>query len=89
MKVEVDGHIYTVDWQHIRGGEKNDFNAITDCFIIDENGHYIGYDHAICSKKDNFDRSIGRKLSLARAISGLKKEQRRKFWEAYFETHNH
>ena len=40
---------------------------------------------ASCSKKDNFSRDKGRKVSLTRALGDapLTKEQRKEVWEAY------
>ena len=69
----------------------------TDCFIIVSHKHLnfiaaFGAGSTNVHPNDQFDRALGRKLSLARAIQdiipnrsadGLK--MRRAIWEAYFE----
>ncbi len=40
---------------------------------------------SVCSPKDNFRKSKGRKLAVANAIQELPKEDRKKIWEAYFD----
>lgn len=39
---------------------------------------------AVCSCKDNFSRSIGRKVAFTRAIAHLSRTQRQAMWDAYF-----
>jgi hypothetical protein len=39
---------------------------------------------ARCSKKDNFNRRVGNRLALTRAISGLPVETRKLIWKAYW-----
>jgi hypothetical protein len=63
--------------------------GFTECFIETEmeNGSWcIWFEgHAICSWEDNFDRAIGRKVALARALKHIEEKSLRKdFWEAYF-----
>ena len=38
----------------------------------------------LCSKKDNFCRETGRKISLARAVDNLDRDFRKEIWGAYF-----
>ena len=45
---------------------------------------YLGYSY--CSESDQFDRSKGRKIALARALSDFDKETRKVIWEAYWKV---
>lgn len=54
----------------------------TFCYI-EEDGEPVLIGEAYCSIVDRFDKVKGRKVSLTRAIEGLDKETRTKFWEAY------
>ena len=36
------------------------------------------------AKVDKWDKAVGRKLSLTRAVEGLPKEDRKRVWDAYF-----
>lgn len=62
----------------------------TSCIINIGNTQVIGI--ADCSKKDNFSRITGRKISLQRAMSKvinhnlLNKEDRRKIWYKYLSS---
>jgi hypothetical protein len=44
---------------------------------------------AYCAKSDNFDKQIGRKLALQRALYHFPREIRGHIWKAYFERINH
>lgn len=44
---------------------------------------------AYCSTMDTFNKEIGRKVSLARAVQPLPREERRAIWEAYFSRRHH
>jgi len=71
----------TVKWYH--NFEEVDEQYQTVCEILNGESKYYGT--ALCHKKDQFCKAIGRKLSLARALrkAGLSKEQRAKVWEDY------
>lgn len=73
---------------------------ITDCAIFpdtiaeDEKVHKgpvqnlaFTFGSAFCSVEDNFNKAIGRKLALTRALEGSKfsKEERTAIWETYFD----
>ena len=61
-------------------------HAITVCFITKDDVE-IGQGESACSRRDNFSRSIGRKISMARALADAKfdRDQRCGFWKAYFD----
>lgn len=60
---------------------------VTTCNILNVKGKE---ESSVCSGKavrnvtDNFNKEIGRKLSMTRAIMGLSKDVRRQIWQAYF-----
>lgn len=40
----------------------------------------------VCSEEDQFDRVVGRKVALTRALKGLPKEHRKIIWDAYLSS---
>ena len=54
----------------------------TDC-VVWRGELLIGEGHSYCSLMDNFDRKVGRKLALARAIAELDKDTRTEIWKEY------
>jgi len=83
MLVQIDGDTYIVKWKHIVPIE-GWLRGRTDCEIKKVDSPEIRMASAKCSCKDQYNKNIGRKLSLKRAIYHFElKEDRRKFWEAY------
>ena len=70
-----------IKWYH--NFEEVDQQHMTVCEVLTNNAKFYGT--ALCHKKDQFCKAVGRKLSLARAlrIAGLSKEQRKQVWEDY------
>ena len=65
------------------------FNGFTDCLMFNketglEEPEIIG--RAYCSELDTFNKSVGRKMSLTRAIQGFTKDERTEIWGKYFAT---
>jgi len=64
-------------------------NGVTVCKIFEtydgEEHSYMGW--AECSVKDRYDKEIGRKVSLKRALfnAGFEYEDRKEIWGAYFQ----
>lgn len=88
MRVKIDESEYIVNWVHSRIHHSNNHierkDSATLCRIILPNGKiYTGI--ARCSKRDNFCKDIGRKVSLTRALksAGFDKAERRIFWKTY------
>ena len=54
----------------------------SQCFVT-KNDVEISVGEAYCSVNDNFERSVGRKVSFARAVAGLEKEVRTSLWQEY------
>jgi hypothetical protein len=44
---------------------------------------FVANGYAYCKPKDQFNKDVGRKLSLAKAISKFDKSTRTAFWKAY------
>lgn len=89
----IDGHDYRINFSYNEG----DHNIrITNCKIekvvaggrFDEGGSVIGTGKAICDSRDRFEKRIGRKMALSRAIKDLPKSERTSIWSAYFSKTN-
>lgn len=72
---------YEVYFEHYTADEGENFKGVTAC-TVDGAGFY-GNGTAFCSKSDNYDRVIGRKVAFADAIKGLSKLERSMLWEEY------
>lgn len=86
MRVKIGEIEYSVSWthynNHIEGRNKK--GSQTLCNIVFPNGEvYSGI--ARCSKRDNFCKDTGRRISLERALTIFNdKRVRRIFWKTYF-----
>ena len=83
FKVVVDGRSFRVHFRYsevevelFRGCRK------TTC-VIEEADKTVFRGTAICSRKDQFRKSIGRKHALTRALAGFNREDRSVFWSVY------
>lgn len=87
MRVETSDGVYEVRWFHTNNHTANRKKSMTECLIvkhIDENlKQAMGNNIAKCSKRDNFCKETGRKVSLARAIEAFDKPVRTEIWKAY------
>lgn len=88
--IEVEGGI-KVFFTHDYFDDPNDWRRKTQCRIDTPEGGFSGV--AICSYEDNFSRSVGRKIALARAILGNRRSGRnfskvvaKRIWDKYFEA---
>lgn len=67
------------EFRHLRDA------GITTCSVVVKGKLYTGT--AKCSNSDNFCRDAGRKIALAKALTGTKdvltKKQRKNVWEGY------
>jgi hypothetical protein len=68
----------------------NDDRKITSC-VINKGSDVLSEGIAIVHPGDNFNRSVGRKIALTRALSklSLSREDREKIWKAYFSEIGH
>ncbi len=69
-----------------RGETMDDGRRATYCFIT-KDGTPFATGIALCSKNDNFNKRVGRKIALKRAAKELypdDRDARRKLWDAYF-----
>ncbi len=85
MKVLMEGKTFRVNWQHLKIEDADKpWDHATICYVrLDEKMLACSSSH--CSRKDQFKKATGRKISLRRAlgVTTLSKNQRRVFWEAY------
>ncbi|KKL62832.1 hypothetical protein LCGC14_2181280 [marine sediment metagenome] len=86
FQVEVNGDTYQVKFKHYR----KEPVIGTDCFIIREDGGWLGVGEVNLYYTDTFSKNVGRKKSLVKALQNAKfsKEDRIKFWNAYFIKRN-
>ena len=78
MKIKVQRKVYYVKFWHSM--------YRTDCTIEDTKGKIYAKGHSNVSKKDQFSRPMGRKITIARAIANFEdKKMRKAFWRAYWE----
>lgn len=78
---------YKVSFQHTQFPVGTWCHGTTNCIINDlqdDNNSRIGT--AICSRQDQFNRAVGRKVALTRALKPFDKETRTRFWKRYFEV---
>lgn len=83
FKVQIDEDEYEITFRHF---SKTSHSPGTSCFI--QKGAFIRIGETILHPKDNYNRNIGRKMSMARALKEgfFTKEQRTLFWDKYFEV---
>ena len=78
MTLRVEGKEYTITFGH-----EAKCPAITICIVRGDS--LLSKQIAACSPEDTFSRTVGRKISLARAIwHAFPREQRKAFWQAYW-----
>lgn len=89
FEVEVDGVPYSVMfYRDDRVISRGTFCAIFRSDGLPD-GVYSGINFpsiAVCHPNDNFNKNTGRKIALKRALEqrGFDREDRTKFWQAYF-----
>ena len=78
-----------INFKHVTvAGEDGANRRATVCELVVVNNNestVLSQGIAYCHPKDNFNKSQGRKISLAKALSkaGLAKDARTQYWEAY------
>ena len=84
MKLKIEDREYIIRWKH--NVQSDDINPVTmtECHIK-LNGIITSSGYSMLSKKDQYNRRIGRKVSLTRALRVFPKNTRRLFWEAYIQ----
>ena len=88
LKVQTDNGEIRVDFIHLRfradeDSESNRHHAITYCLVQNGDGS-LRNGMALCSVYDKFNRAIGRKLAMTRALKNLDKPTRTAVWDKYF-----
>jgi hypothetical protein len=82
------GQDFIIEYQHSR--PRDGKQGFTVCQIMDGDRQLISRGAAFQHVKDRWSPPVGRRISLDRALRGLAfgedREQRRAFYEAYFES---
>lgn len=81
----VNGKDYRINFKH-------EIPKSTSCSIeivdtggrFNDSGKTISESKAICDPRDNFDKSVGRKIALRRAMENIGKSERQAIWSGYF-----
>lgn len=79
-----------IKFRHTPVDKKDVYYAIasmqTRCVIYDIDRNQMHWGIARCSKKDEFNKSTGRKIAYARALHdmNLSKDMRSRMWDNYF-----
>jgi len=85
FKVQYKESEFNVSFQHPTSDGET-VRRGTVCTVEGPEGAVIGI--SICHPEDNFDRSVGRKRALTRALAPFEKEFRTAVWSEYFRRHN-
>ena len=96
MRFKVDGQQYRVVWRYDRIWDDNWLHRVagetprrvraTWCWVNEDGTlNKVCAGAAQCSEQDAFDRKIGRKLALTRALKSMPREFRRQACAAYLE----
>lgn len=97
MKVSYKGNEYRINWSKQYQKLMNPENQIvvteqvtgTYCFIKNEANEVIADGNSFLNPADNFNKNIGRKISLTRALSTISdKDFRSEIWKEYFIMRN-
>lgn len=87
---------YQVEFYHCHDPKYDKKNSLlgvalfwTECTIYRGNETFVS-GVARCHPNDSYNRNIGRKVSLAKALKILTKDRelRKRFWDAYFAARN-
>lgn len=91
LRVNVGGKEWRILWEHQSGpveGPEGAVPPMTECRLYSgaerrEKGDWDEYGCAHLHPKDRYNRETGRKVSLAKAIKGWDRADRKAVWEAY------
>jgi hypothetical protein len=92
MKVTINNRIYLVSWHHEQKKfyiGNNIATGRTMCEIhayepVSKDKTLISSGISWTSVKDQFKKEVGRKISFTRALASWKRDERKLFWESYF-----
>lgn len=79
----------TANAQHTAGNREGILpSRVTECEIVSVQGENIveilAFGESRCHPFDNFNKEVGRKNSLSRAVKTLGRDFRKQIWTAYF-----
>jgi len=83
MLAEIGDKVFIVKWNHENNGR--DEQSVTRCFIRNAaNKEVVCSGVSICDTRDQYNKQIGRKISLSRALKNFPDVNDRKvFWHSY------
>lgn len=92
MRVELnDGKVAVIFWRHFRNDIEERLDGVTQCVIREyvegeKDPYNVISSVAECVKPDNYNKSIGRKISLTRTLKefDITKEEKTKIWDRFF-----
>lgn len=76
---------FKIDFKHFN--EEGSISRYTVATLYNEDKEIVRREVAACSPEDTFNRSIGRKVSMARLLRTFSKEDRTAIWDEYFKMH--
>ncbi len=87
FKVQIDEDKYEVTFRHFNRNNCGNRHPGTDCYIKEGSKPYW-YGVTELHPRDTYNRNVGRKMSLARALKegNFRKSDRILFWDKYFEV---
>jgi hypothetical protein len=90
LRLKIQDSLYQVKFYYIdeagvltRGEFKTDTLDGVECTIL-KNGKVMSRGKSFCHPNDIFNKSVGRKKALAKAVLFLPKEMRQLIWDEYF-----
>jgi len=83
VKININGTTHKVFWHH-NIGKYFGFNGSTICKIINKDtNEQVAIGESFCSDKDSYNKKVGRKFSLTKAISKFDKSVRASIWDQF------
>jgi hypothetical protein len=81
MILTINDEVLVVKFRH----QTTEENRHSECTITTQAGAFVGKGYAKCHPKDNFNKEIGRRKSMEKAMedASLSKEDRAVMWSNY------
>lgn len=76
---------FKIGFEHFN--EEGSISRYTVATLYNMDKEIIRREVAACAPEDNFNRNIGRKVSLARLLRPFTREDRTSIWTEYFNIH--
>lgn len=86
MIININEVDYRISFKHINAELRTTMCTIEKVSagkLFKEDGELVSTAKSMCNPVDNFNKDIGRKISLTRAIKEFPKEVRKLIWDSY------